>query len=139
VAVVLDTSIIVALVVADEDEHDLVREWIFSQDDDLVTTPLALAEIDHVVTARASRLITQRVWMDFDNDAYQVRWWADALAETLKILRVESKLDIGIVDASLVALAERLNTTRIATLDHRHFRQITVDGGKHFTIFPADA
>jgi len=139
VAVVLDTSVVVALVVADEPDHADVVAWLDVVDEDLVTTPLVLAEIDHVVTNRAGSLIAARVWQDFDRGAYQVRWWADALRETLKIARVEGAKDIGLVDASLVALAERLGTTRIATLDHRHFRSVTVAGGQHFTVLPADA
>jgi predicted nucleic acid-binding protein len=36
---------------------------------------------------------------------------------------VETYLDLslGIVDAAVVAVAERLGLTEIATLDHRHF------------------
>ena len=30
-------------------------------------------------------------------------------------------LDLGIVDASVIALAERLAEPKVATLDHRHF------------------
>lgn len=33
-------------------------------------------------------------------------------------------LPLGGSDASLVAIAERLNTTSVATLDHRHFRVV---------------
>ena len=138
-AVVLDTSIVVALVVADEPDHQEVRQWIFEIDDDLITTPLALAEIDHVVERRASWAVLTRVWQDFDRGAYQVRWWADALQETLRIVRAEQRMNVGIVDASLVALAERLGTDRIATLDHRHFRTLTLRSGQHFTVLPADA
>jgi uncharacterized protein len=139
VAIVLDTSVVVALVVADEPDHEQVRQWIFDVDDELVTTPLVLAEIDHVVERRASWLVLTRVWQDFERGAYQIRWWADALQETLRIVRAEHRLNLGIVDASLVALAERLGTDRVATLDHRHFRTLTLRSGKHFTVLPADA
>jgi uncharacterized protein len=140
VAVVLDTSIVVALIVVDEPDHDDVRRWVFEVDDELITTPLALAEMDHVVERRAGRLVATRMWHDFERGAYHVRWWADALSETLRIARVEGHLGIGLVDASLVALAERLGTNRIATLDHRHFRQLTVRrGAEHFVVLPADA
>jgi predicted nucleic acid-binding protein len=54
VSVVLDTSIAVALAVADEEDHVAVRDWVMAQEDELVTTPLVLAEIDHVVERRAS-------------------------------------------------------------------------------------
>lgn len=45
-------------------------------------------------------------------------------------------LPLGIVDASVVALAERLGLTEIATLDRRHFRVV---GPRHvgsFTLLP---
>jgi hypothetical protein len=47
--------------------------------------------------------------------------------------------DLGLTDASLVALAGRLNTTRIATLDHRHFRTLQTRDGQPFVLLPADA
>lgn len=31
---------------------------------------------------------------------------------------------LGAADASVIAVAERLTCTRVATLDHRHFRQV---------------
>ena len=139
-AIVLDSSIVIALIVADEPDHEEVKRWIFEIDDDLVTTPLALAEMDYLVDHRGGAPAREALWKDLDAGAYLVRWWADALSETLKIARVEGHLGIGLVDASLVALAERLGTNRIATLDHRHFRQLTVRrGAEHFTVLPADA
>jgi predicted nucleic acid-binding protein len=35
------------------------------------------------------------------------------------------KFPLGAADASVIAVAERLKVTRVATLDHRHFRQVT--------------
>ena len=123
--------------VADEPDHEAVRAWIERVDEDLVTTPLTLAEMDHVVAARGGGAAAARLWADFDRGAYQVRWWADALSETLRIARLEQR--IGLVDASLVALAERLSTTSVATLDHRHFRTLTTAAGEPFVLLPADA
>jgi uncharacterized protein len=34
------------------------------------------------------------------------------------------KFPLGAADASVIAVAERLEVTRVATLDHRHFRQV---------------
>jgi predicted nucleic acid-binding protein len=47
-------------------------------------------------------------------------------------------LRIGIADASLVILAARYRTTRLLTLDERHFRVVTPLHGGTFTILPAD-
>lgn len=38
-----------------------------------------------------------------------------------ELLRVYSDLQLGIVDASVLAACERLGETELATLDHRHF------------------
>jgi predicted nucleic acid-binding protein len=137
VSVVLDTSVVVALAIADEPDHAAVREWVLAEPDELVTTPLVLAEVDHVIQRRAGSAVAEQVLADFRDGAYRVHWWPDAVADSLAVLRAERRLGIGVVDASLVALAERLRTSRVATLDQRHFRQLETEG-KSFTILPAD-
>jgi predicted nucleic acid-binding protein len=137
VSVVLDTSIVVALAIADEPDHEAVRDWIMAEVDELVTTPLVLAEVDHVIQRRAGSTVAEQVLADFRDGAYRVDWWPNAVVESLDVLRAERRLGIGVTDASLVALAGRLRTSRIATLDQRHFRQLQA-GEKSFTILPAD-
>jgi predicted nucleic acid-binding protein len=138
VSVVLDTSIVIALAIAGEPDHAAVRDWIAAEAGELVTTPLVLAEVDHVIQRRAGSAIAEQVLADFRDGAYRVHWWPGAVAESLEILAAERRLGIGVVDASLVALAEHLQTSRVATLDQRHFRRVGA-GGKPFTIFPADS
>jgi uncharacterized protein len=46
-----------------------------------------------------------------------------------------SNLPLGVTDASVIALAERLNTNRVATLDRRHFHIVRPTIGP-FTIVP---
>ena len=106
-------------------------------DDDLVTSPLALGEMDYFIGRYGGRRAAEVLWTDFASGAYGVRWWADALEETLAIARANPP--IGLTDASLVALAGRLRTTRIATFDHGHFRAVTTRSGHPFTVLPADA
>jgi len=45
-------------------------------------------------------------------------------------------IGLGMVDASVIALAERLGATTIATLDHRHFAAIRPLHVKAFRIVP---
>jgi predicted nucleic acid-binding protein len=47
--------------------------------------------------------------------------------------------DIGLVDATILATAERLDAPRILTLDHRHFRTLKLRNRRSVTIVPADA
>jgi predicted nucleic acid-binding protein len=134
--VVLDTSVVLAVYDAGEPDHDAVRDWLSVVDEDLVTTPLTLTEMDHLLGARGGAAVREALWADLEAGAYAVRWWADALVETLAIARRHPFA--GLADASLVALSARLRTNRIATLD-QHFRAMTPPGGEGFVVLPADA
>ena len=134
-SIVLDTSVLIALFDVDDDDHDAAREWLLATDEDLVTTPLALAEMDHMIEARGGAGAKQVLWDDFDNGAYGLRWWAEGLHETIRIAKRHPFL--GLVDASLVALAGILRTNRIATFD-QHFRSVLTPDGEPFVVLPDD-
>ena len=93
--------------------------------------------MDYFVGRYGGRGAAEILWENFESGAFMVRWWADALDETLVIARENPP--IGLADASLVALAGRLRTNRIATIDHRHFRALTTPAGPAFSLQPADA
>jgi predicted nucleic acid-binding protein len=134
-SIVLDTSLVVALYMEETSRHVAARDWYDSTDEDLVTTPLALAEMDHFVTKYGGLDAARVLWDDFDNGAYGLRWWAEGLHETIRIARQHPFL--GLADASLVALAGILRTTRIATFD-QHFRSVLTPDGEAFVVLPAD-
>ena len=129
-SVVVDTDIVVALLDTGDANHEAAARWIVTYDDDLVTTPLALAEMDHFARCEGALEALRR---DLERGVYTVRWWADALDETLVIAR---RHDLSLADASLVALADRLRTDRIATFDRARFGALTTRAGMPFTILP---
>jgi predicted nucleic acid-binding protein len=119
--------------------HDLVYAWMQTQEQELVTTPLVVAELDYLVTTRSDDRSARVMREDFDSGAYIVEWWPTAIHETVAIARRHEALELGLTDASLVALAARLPTITIATLDERHFRAVKpLSGGDAFTLLPAD-
>jgi predicted nucleic acid-binding protein len=134
--IVLDTNVVVALYDAADPDHEVVADWIATVDEDLVATPLAVAEMDYLVDHRGGTPAREALWKDLDAGAYLVRWWADALNETLLIARRHRCA--GLTDASLVALAGLLRTQRIATVD-QHFRSMTTPAGEPFVLLPDDA
>jgi uncharacterized protein len=134
--VVLDTNVVVALYDAADPDHGLIADWMATLDEDLVATPMAVAEMDYLVHRRGGEDAREVLWRDLDAGAYVVRWWADALNETLRIARRHPFA--GLTDASLVALAGLLRTRRIATVDE-HFRSMTTPAGEPFVLLPDDA
>jgi len=138
--IVVDTSIIVAYMNAGDDFHSTVAGWLDGADEDLATTPLIVAEVDHLVGARGGPMARQALHRDLAAGAYLVEWWPGAIASVVKIAERYANTGLGLADASLVALAERLGTIEIATLDERHFRRVRpLAGGKAFRLLPADA
>ena len=134
----LDTSVAVAFMNRRDDEHERVVAWMEAVGEDLFTTPLIVAEIDHLVSRGGGPEAALAFYEDLASGAYVVEWWPEAVAETVTAARKHR--EIGLADASLLALAARLGTTRIATLDERHFRAILPLTGKAaFTLLPADA
>lgn len=134
--VVVDTGLVVALLDARDPHHEAAAGWVATLDEDLVTTPLAVAEMDHFALSRGGDEGRGRLWTDFEVGAYIVRWWADGMQDTLRAAR--SYPFAGLSDASLVALAGLLRTDRIATFD-RHFRSMTTLDGDPFVLLPDDA
>lgn len=60
----------------------------------------------------------------------------DDLARCLEILSDYADANIGLVDASVVAVAERLKITRILTTDRRHFSIIKPKHCPAFELLP---
>jgi predicted nucleic acid-binding protein len=138
--IVVDTSVIVAYMNAADDHHESASLWLDNADDDLATTPLIIAEVDHLVAARGGRAALSAFRADLTAGAYLVDWWQTAIATSVRVAERYAETGLGLADASIVALAERLDTADIATLDERHFRAVQpLTAGKAFRLLPADA
>ncbi len=136
--IVVDTSIVVAAMNRRDDHHATVAGWLENVEGALVTSPLALAEMDHLVTRHGGIAAAQRLYDDVDAGAYRVDWWPAAIHDTIEVAREYRGL--GLADASLVAIAGRLGTAEMATLDERHFRTLRpLTGEPAFRLLPADA
>jgi predicted nucleic acid-binding protein len=136
--IVLDTSVAVAFMNRRDDDHERVAGWMDAVGEDLFTTPLIVAEIDHLVSRGGGPDAALAFYEDLASGAYVVEWWPEAVVETVTAARKHQ--DVGLADASLLALAARLETVRVATLDERHFRAVRpLTGEAAFVLLPADA
>ena len=138
--IVADSSFIYAILDPRDTYHAAAADWYPQNDDDLATTPLVLAEIDYLAGAHAGDVARDAFRRDVTAGAYLVEWWPTAAADAVEIAQRYGDLGVSLTDASLVALAARLETTRIATFDERYFRAVRpLHGGAAFTLLPLDA
>jgi len=132
--VVVAPDFVLAVARAADPHHAAAVAQLELLDEDLVTSPLALAEIDRVMLDQAGEEAVRRVRRDFSRGAYGVRWWADALSETLTLAAAHPELDL--TTSSLVALARRTNTRRIASF-HPELPGLPIPGGETVLALPA--
>ena len=64
----------------------------------------------------------------------------DLLGRAMDIDERHPHLGLGLVDASIVALADDLGVPRIATRDVRHFSVVRLQGGRPFelVVYPSN-
>jgi uncharacterized protein len=137
--IVIDTSAIVAYMNAADTHHAQVSRWLEAEDDDLVTTPLIVAEVDHLVGVHGGPAAQSALRADLLAGAYLLEWWSEAIGEAVDVAARYADNGLGLADASLVALAKHVGTISIATLDERHFRVVRpLAGGDAFRLRPQD-
>ena len=137
---IADTSYLLSLIVADEEHHAAVASDFEGSDRVVDTTPLILAELDHLIRARFGQDRSKILHEELRRGSVRIHWWNGAAVEATSIQDQYADLGISLADASLVALAARMQSVRIATLDRRHFRVMRpLAGGGYFTLLPADA
>jgi len=124
--IVADTGAVLALVDADDIHHGAMRR-VYERDDDWTLPWAILPEVDYLlgrhVNARARRLFLD----DLAAGAFIVEWGTPGdLERAVELDRRYAALELGLVDAVVLAVAERLEADGIATLDLRHFGAVTL-------------
>ncbi len=135
--VVADTGVVFALLDSDDAHHGAVRALFAEDPQDWILPWAILPEVDYLVATRLGARV-HRAWLDdLAQGAFEVQWGKDGdlpLANAL-VRRYES-LEMGLVDAVVMVMAERLGAD-IATLDLRHFGAVTLTHAPR--LLPRDA
>lgn len=121
-ALVLDTSVLLAALDSADPDHSTCAGLIATATESLIVPALVLSELDYWCQKRLSN----DVWLGFFDDllegAYELAHPSRGdLERCYELQATYTELAVGIVDASILALVERLKESKVATLDHRHF------------------
>jgi len=71
-----------------------------------------------------------------DGDLALVDLVADDMPRVVELVPTYRDFPLGTTDALVIAIAERLNVTEIATLDHRHFPNVRPRHAEYLTLLP---
>jgi uncharacterized protein len=132
VALVLDTGPLYAALDRRDADHQSCRRLIEQANEALIVPGPVLVEVDYWVHKWLIAGVFIALLDDITAGAYQIE---DLLPQDYRRVREicdrYSDADIGFVDASVLAVVERLREPKLATLDLRHFgllRPRHVDG-----------
>jgi len=134
--VIVDTSALLAFFDASEPDHEAVSE-VLGAADTLVVSPYVVAELDYLVGSRHGVDNELAVLDELTGGAWELPALdQEGLRRSREVISMYRDQEIGVADASIVVLAERYRTRRIASLDHRHFDVLRSLDGRSFDVLP---
>jgi uncharacterized protein len=137
--IVLDTGPLVALVDADDDAHHKTRAWFKSAQSERLFIPgPVLGEAWYLVGNACGPAVEAQFLADLAHGAYGeiVVPGAEELRRAGDLVIQYADLPLGGTDACVIALAERLGATSVATLDRRHFTVVRPRHISALTLLP---
>jgi uncharacterized protein len=137
VALVVDAGPLYAYVDAADAHHRECLAILADHPGPLVVPLLVVAEVAYLIGTRLSADAEVRFLADLASRVFVTIPVDDD--DWLRIAELVARyrdLPLGSVDASVVAAAERLGVTTIATLDHRHFAVVRPAHVSAFDLVP---
>ena len=136
-AVVVDTSVFVSAADTDEPRHNECAQLLERHGGELVVPAPVVPETAWLIEARLGpsaevrflRLVTTRklTVVDLTLDDYE---------HCVALIEQYADLGLGMVDASIVTVAENLDVTTLATLNERDFRVVRPRHVEAFELIP---
>jgi uncharacterized protein len=135
--IICDTGALLALLNAADDAHAACDSVFSTYPGRLIVPGPILTEVCYMAESRLgseteAQFLDSLVVGEFELEALTT----SDLERMADLVRTYADFPLGAVDASVIAVAERLQVTRIATLDHRHFRAVRPAHCAAFELLP---
>lgn len=133
---ILDTGPIVAALNAQDPDHGRCAALLATTDDLLIPSPV-LVEVDYWLIKLGGHQVWSDLVADITRGAYRLAHPTEPdLTRAAELESTYADLDLGLVDATILALCERLGENTLATLDRRHFSVVRPKHCSHLTLLP---
>jgi uncharacterized protein len=127
--IIADTGAILALVDADDRQHGVLRE-LYEVDPGAWLLPWAiLPEVDYLLLQHLGLGVELEFVRDLADGRWAVDWGVHTdLERARELCESYAGLELGLVDALVITISERLRAPAIATLDLRDFGAVAIRG-----------
>ena len=138
-ALILDTGPLFAALDRDDADHAACRRLLESAAEALVVPAPVLVEVEYWTNRRLGTGPWLALLDDLDAGAIQVEDLTHADYRRVRELCDRyADVDIGFVDAAVLAVTERLGEPKLATLDRRHFGTLRPRHVDALVLLPLD-
>ena len=131
----LDTGPVVAAIDRSDNQHDRCAALLESAEGPLLIPTTVIVEVCWLVEERPD---IEAAFLDAiaAGEFEYVPVTAADIPRMAELVRAYADLPLGAVDASVIAIAERLTLTDVATLDRHHFTVVRPKHAKALNLLP---
>ena len=135
--IVADTGPLYALVDSDDAWHERVVAWWSANRQPIAVPTCVLPEVCYLLHTRIGPEAESAFVRALVNGEFVVEpLEAEDIARAETLLAKHADLELSFVDATVIATAERLDTTELLTTDRRHFVAVRPRHVKSFSLLP---
>ena len=136
-ALILDSGVLYALLDRHDAHHVECRGLVAGSNELVILPSPILTEVDYFITQRLQPRQRLDLLEDIQAGDYAVEnLLAEDYERVHEICATYSDVDVGFVDAAVLAIVERLREPKLATLDRRHFSVLRPRHVRALTLLP---
>ena len=135
--VIADTGPLYALIDRNDAWHERVTAWWTAQARHIRVPITVLPEVCYLLQARISAQAEQAFVRSVANGEFIIEpVESDDVIRASALMREYLDFPLGFVDATVIAVAERLGAREILTTDRRHFSAVRTNGSRLVSLVP---
>lgn len=133
----LDTGVLYAIADQDDDDHEQCLAHVTALRGPLLVPAPVVTETAQLIERRLGP-DDEAIFLDLISvgTLHAVDLTESDYVRMAELVRKYSDFPLGLVDASVVAVAERMGLAEVATLDRRHFSAVRPKHVTAFTLLP---
>jgi predicted nucleic acid-binding protein len=133
-----DTGVLLAAGNVKDQAHPACVRLLRQAEGPLLVPSPVLGEVGYLLQSRVGPQAEVAFLNSFGGDGFHIAELEDQdIRRMAGLVQTYVDLPLGIVDAAVIAIAERLQLIEIATLDHRHFAIVRPSHAPAFTLLPS--
>ena len=115
--------------------YDIVKEFFLKNNGFYYILPsTVMPELCYLINTRLGPYFEIKLLQEVNKNFHLEILKDEDIIRIVEILKKYDSLNIGYVDASIIAIAERLKVNKILTLDRKHFKVVAPRGFDCFDI-----